>query len=77
MLTIYEKDGVYIPDPRASVGLRRDGTYDHPVARLESGTMAFPFQFYNFAFAAHSRVLGALIDLLKQQQTYTAAMALR
>ena len=63
------------PDPRASVGLRRDGTYEHPVARLESGTMAFPFQFYNFAFAAHSRVLGALIDPAKQHRL-AGAMAL-
>ncbi len=56
------------PDPRASVGKRADGTYAFPVARLESGTMAMPFQFYNFAFAAHSRVLGALIDPAKQNR---------
>jgi len=56
------------PDPRASVGKRANGTYAYPVARLESGTMAFPFQFYNFAFAAHRRVLGALIDPAKQHR---------
>lgn len=56
------------PDPRASVGRRSDGSYAFPVARLESGTMAWPFQFYNFAFAAHRRVLGALIDPAKQHR---------
>lgn len=56
------------PDPRASVGKRSDGSFSYPVARLESGTMAWPFQFYNFAFAAHRRVLGALIDPAKQHR---------
>jgi len=56
------------PDPRASVGKRADGSFAFPVARLESGTMAWPFQFYNFAFAAHRRVLGALIDPAKQHR---------
>ena len=31
-------------------------------ARLESGTMAFPFQFYNFAFAANQRITRAMFD---------------
>ena len=56
------------PDPRASVGKRANGTYAYPVARLESGTMAFPFQFYNFAFAAHRRILGAMMDPAKQHR---------
>ena len=56
------------PDPRASVGKRANGTYAFPVARLESGTMAFPFQFYNFAFAAHRRILGAMMDPAKQHR---------
>ncbi len=50
------------PDPVASVGLQRDGSYRYPIARIESGVMAFPFQFYNFAFAANQRITRAMFD---------------
>ena len=50
------------PDPFASVGLKPDNTYRYPIARIESGVMAFPFQFYNFAFAANQRITRAMFD---------------
>ncbi len=56
------------PDPSASVGLQRDGSYRYPIARIESGVMAFPFQFYNFAFAANQRVTRAMFDPNKKHR---------
>ena len=63
------------PDARASVGLKKDGTYEYPMARLESGVMAWPFQFYNFAFATMPRIVGALQDPAKKHRL-TGAIAL-
>lgn len=54
------------PDPRASVGKQADGSYRYPIARIESGVMAFPFQFYNFSFAANQRILRPMFDPQKK-----------
>tara|TARA_R100001443_G_scaffold35065_1_gene48838 strand:- start:1768 stop:5166 length:3399 start_codon:yes stop_codon:yes gene_type:complete len=56
------------PDPRASVGKQADGSYRFPIARIESGVMSFPFQFYNFAFAALPRITRAMFDPAKQNR---------
>ena len=56
------------PDPRASVGKQADGTYRYPIARIESGVMAYPFQFYNFGFASLPRITRALVDPAKQNR---------
>ena len=54
------------PDPIASVGKQADGTYKYPIARIESGIMGFPFQFYNFSFAANQRITRAMFDPQKK-----------
>jgi len=56
------------PDRVASVGLQKDGSYRYPIARIESGVMAFPFQFYNFAFAANQRITRAMFDPNKKHR---------
>lgn len=56
------------PDPQASVGKQADGSYRYPIARIESGVMAFPFQFYNFAFAANQRITRAMFDPNKKHR---------
>ena len=56
------------PDPQASVGKQADGTYRYPIARIESGVMAWPFQFYNFAFAANQRITRAMFDPNKKHR---------
>ena len=56
------------PDPRASVGKLADGTYRYPIARIESGVMTFPFQFYNFSFAANQRILRPMFDPNKKHR---------
>ena len=56
------------PDPRASVGKQADGSYRYPIARIESGVMSYPFQFYNFSFAANQRILRPMFDLNKKHR---------
>jgi len=56
------------PDPRASVGKQADGSYRYPIARIESGVMGFPFQFYNFSFAANQRILRPMFDPNKKHR---------
>ena len=56
------------PDPRASVGKMADGSYRYPIARIESGVMGFPFQFYNFSFAANQRILRPMFDPNKKHR---------
>ena len=56
------------PDPRASVGKKADGSYRYPIARIESGVMGFPFQFYNFSFAANQRILRPMFDPNKKHR---------
>jgi hypothetical protein len=56
------------PDPRASVGKQADGSYRYPIARIESGVMAYPFQFYNFSFASLPRITRAMFDPAKQNR---------
>lgn len=56
------------PDPTASVGRQADGSYRYPIARIDSGVMAFPFQFYNFAFAANQRITRAMFDPNKKHR---------
>ena len=63
------------PDPRASVGKRADGSYAYPIARIESGTMSWPFQFYNFSFAANQRILRPMFDP-KKKHRLSGAIAL-
>jgi hypothetical protein len=38
------------------------GTASYPMARLEAGAMAFPFQFMSFTMAATNRITGAMFD---------------
>lgn len=56
------------PDPRASVGKQADGSYRYPIARIESGVMSYPFQFYNFSFAANQRILRPMFDPNKKHR---------
>ena len=60
-------------DERASIKVGKTITY--PMARIESGIMALPFQFYNFAFAATNRILAASLDPSRQYRLQ-GAMAL-
>ncbi len=53
-------------DERASIKVGNKITY--PMARIESGIMAFPFQFYNFAFAATNRIAASMLDPARQHR---------
>jgi len=53
-------------DERASIKVGNKITY--PMARVESGVMAFPFQFYNFAFAATNRIAASMLDPARQHR---------
>lgn len=53
-------------DERASIKVGKNITY--PMARVESGVMAFPFQFYNFAFAATNRIAASMLDPSRQHR---------
>lgn len=53
-------------DERASIKVGSKITY--PMARIESGIMAFPFQFYNFAFAATNRIAASMLDPARQHR---------
>lgn len=53
-------------DERASVKV--GGKITYPMARIESGVMAFPFQFYNFAFAATNRIAASMLDPARQHR---------
>ena len=36
--------------------------YEREMVRIESGVMAFPFQFWNYGLAAQQKILGAMTD---------------
>ncbi len=36
--------------------------YEREMVRIESGVMAFPFQFWNYGLAAQQKILGAMLD---------------
>lgn len=53
-------------DERASIKVGKNITY--PMARIESGVMALPFQFYNFSFAATNRIAASMLDPARQHR---------